>query len=131
MERALYISKFRNIGFEKDERIVLNNSIEKGKMGNLVIIVGANNSGKSNVLSALTAFANNQISDRDITNLSFEEKDHCPTLSLCVKDGEDEFYYRINKESKISYGFPEINSFNYLDNHQLIIDFLEDIKVFL
>ena len=74
MERALYFTKFRNLGFEHSERLVLNYSLEKGKMGNLVIIVGANNSGKSNVLDGLTTFAAKNITDRDITTLSYEEE---------------------------------------------------------
>ena len=57
MERALYIKNYRNIGFGKSERIVLNHSLEKGKMGDLVVVIGANNSGKSNVLDALCSFS--------------------------------------------------------------------------
>ena len=56
MERVLEYEKYRNLGLKNKERLVLNKSLEKGKMGNLVIVVGANNSGKSNVLDGLLAF---------------------------------------------------------------------------
>lgn len=52
MERKLVINAFRNIGFKdgkpSNEGLIINHSLEKGKMGDLVILVGANNSGKSN-----------------------------------------------------------------------------------
>ena len=82
MERCLYLRKFRNIGLNEDERIILNNSLEKGKMGNLVIVVGPNNSGKSNVLDALTDLGQGKIFNRDVTTLSFESKDQKPELSF-------------------------------------------------
>lgn len=56
MERVLEIEKFRNLGLDKKEKLIINKSLEKGKMGDLVILIGANNSGKSNVLDALLAF---------------------------------------------------------------------------
>ena len=56
MERALFIEKYRNLGIEEPQRLVLNYSLKKGEMGNLVIVIGPNNSGKSNVLDALSTF---------------------------------------------------------------------------
>ena len=71
MERALRIGSFRNIGFKdgkpSSERLVINNSLNKGELGDLIILIGANNSGKSNVLSALSEFGNSQITERDVT----------------------------------------------------------------
>ena len=62
MERKLSISAFRNIGFENEkpskEGLVLNHSLAKGNLGDLVILIGANNSGKSNVLDAIVAYKN-------------------------------------------------------------------------
>ena len=109
MERALYFTKFRNLGFEHSERLVLNYSLEKGKMGNLVIIVGANNSGKSNVLDGLTTFAAKNITDRDITTLSYEEEYRKPQLGLVVKDEETEYTYRITKGEKDFFVYPGIH----------------------
>ncbi len=110
MERALYFDKFRNIGLEGHERLVLNHSLEKGKMGNLVILVGTNNSGKSNVLAGLTAFGNRKISQRDITMLSYATEDRNPSLSMSLKDDNGEDYtVRIYADGKEEYFCPKRN----------------------
>ncbi|WP_220092244.1 hypothetical protein [Helicobacter sp. 16-1353] len=41
MERALYFNNFRNVGLDESERLVLNHSLKRGEMGNLVILIGA------------------------------------------------------------------------------------------
>ena len=105
MERALYISKFRNIGITKPQRLVLNNYTDKDNIGNLVILVGPCNSGKSNVLAALDCFGKKSFDgNKDINDNALEEKDRKPQLSLSCKD-DDEYTYRI------SYGVsqPEIH----------------------
>ena len=85
-ERALRIESFRNIGFKDEkpwrERLVLNNSLEKGKLGDLLIVIGANNSGKSNVLDALDIFGNREISERDVTDLPLGEECKKPKITL-------------------------------------------------
>ena len=86
MKRVLKIEKFRNIGLEKTEQLVLNQSMEKGKMGNLVILIGANNSGKSNVLDALCQFTKKQFDERDVTMLSYEPANRIPSLALSTND---------------------------------------------
>ncbi|MDE6551251.1 MAG: AAA family ATPase [Clostridia bacterium] len=111
MERALEFEKFRNIGFDKKEKLVLNNSLEKGRMGNLVIVVGANNSGKSNVLDAIAEFKDKKLSAKDTTMLSYNEADRHPSLTLRVKDGEEVYSYKLTyndatiryPESKLDY----------------------------
>ena len=75
MERILKISKFRNIGLEKPETIVINHSVKKDEIGELVILIGPNNAGKSNVLDALKSVAAGTLSDRDVTTLSFNDND--------------------------------------------------------
>lgn len=95
MERALVLEKFRNIGLEKPEKLVLNNSLEKGKMGNLVIVIGANNSGKSNVLDAMTEFAEGRFYPKDVTTLSWSDADRKPAISLVAKDGVDVYSYQM------------------------------------
>ena len=100
MERALRIESYRNIGFEdgkpSSERLVINNSLNKGELGDLIILIGANNSGKSNVLDALSVFGNSQIKDRDITDLFMEEECRKPVLTLFARneEKEDEFAYK-------------------------------------
>ena len=54
MEKALRIEAFRNIGFKNKkphtERLILSHSLKKNEIGDLIILIGANNSGKTNVL---------------------------------------------------------------------------------
>ena len=55
--REAIFNSFRNIGFKDgkpaDEKLLLNHSTCKGETGDLVILIGANNSGKSNILDGL------------------------------------------------------------------------------
>lgn len=100
-ERSLRIEAFRNIGFKDGkpwrERLVLNGSLKKGELGNLLIVIGANNSGKSNVLDALRVLGDKQISKRDVTDLQFDA-DECKKtkISLFARDEGD-------KEDKYAY----------------------------
>lgn len=95
MERSLFITDFRNIGITKPQRLVLNNFDDKSQAGSLVIIVGPNNTGKSNYLDALECYGKQSIGSRDVTKLSFEKEHAAPQLSLSCKDGNDEYTYRI------------------------------------
>ncbi len=100
MERALRIEGYRNIGFKDEkphrERLVINNSLKKGELGDLIILIGANNAGKSNVLDALETFGNKQIQERDVTDLYMEEECRKPALTLFARntEKEDEFAYK-------------------------------------
>lgn len=104
MQRTLTLSQYRNIGLEKPETLVLNHSMEKGKMGELVILIGANNSGKSNVLDAIKSMAECRICDRDITTLSFEQKYLTPSFELGISNTKGEYIkytVSLNKEAKV------------------------------
>lgn len=130
MERVLEIEKFRNLGLDKKEKLIINKSLEKGKMGDLVILIGANNSGKSNVLDALLAFGNNGIKDRDVTTLSYKDDDRVPSLSLVTKDGEDIYTYkRQYGQSKPIIGLPskKLNKKIAEQNAKLILDVLSNL----
>lgn len=116
MERSLRFEAFRNIGFGKEndelmpksERFVLSNSLTKGEIGNLVIVIGANNSGKSNVLDGLNIYGQNSISERDITDLSFDESCRNPKLKLSSKtDSGEEYAVEIDKNRKSYIQFPK------------------------
>ena len=126
MERALYINKFRNIGLESSERLVLNHSLEKGKMGDLVILVGPNNSGKSNVLDALNVFAAKKITSRDKTNLSYEPEMQKPSLSLVCKDEKDEYRYILDYNNKITVSYPNMDKdepvYDFMNNTNILFD---------
>lgn len=110
MSRILKIKNFRNIGLEKEETVILNYSLEKGKMGNVVYLIGTNNSGKSNILDALSLFYNNNLSaSRDKTNLyKYSDKDLKPEISLEI----------IHKEGKCT---SNISSTIGLNNEKLYV----------
>lgn len=56
-QRFLKIKNFKNIGITKEEeqweRLYLNNSLDKDKIGELIILIGENNVGKSNILDSI------------------------------------------------------------------------------
>ena len=109
--RGFEISHFRNIGFKPSEisekktnskknkkvaqELILNYSLNKDLMGDLVILIGPNNSGKSNVLNALECFYNKNLTERDKSDTFIEVEDRQPSLKLLAldgikkKDGED------------------------------------------
>ena len=94
MERKIKFEKFRNIGLEETQSLVLNSNFEKGKMGNLIIVIGSNNSGKSNVLDGVCKLRNDEhINERDQTNLYYENEYKNPSISLCYKDDNYHFEY--------------------------------------
>ncbi|GAA7904753.1 hypothetical protein HpCOL288_03170 [Helicobacter pylori] len=70
-KRVLKLHQFRNLGRKSPTELLLNSSFEKH--GGLVILVGENNVGKSNVLEALTIF-----NDADVKLCGEEDyfKDH-------------------------------------------------------
>lgn len=117
MERSLYITNFRNIGLNKSQRLVLNNFSDKDTMGNVVILVGPNNSGKSNVLDAIEEFGKRTFLERDVTTLSFDDNHISPQLSLCYKVSRDtEYTYRIsygNNEPFVSFPSEDLISGNF------------------
>lgn len=95
MQRILKISKYRNIGLEKPETLIINHSIKKGEIGNLIVLIGANNSGKSNIIDALKSIGDGQLSNRDITTLSFNAEDRIPAISFGIKDFDNSIYYNL------------------------------------
>ncbi len=58
-KRVLKLHHFRNLGRKSPAKLLLNSSFEKH--GGLVVLVGENNVGKSNVLEALKAFNDTDI----------------------------------------------------------------------
>ena len=84
--RKFAISGFRNIGFTndnlKEEHLTLNYSLNPNYIGDLLIIIGPNNAGKSNVLDALTCWTNNSISSRDISDSFMQSNMRKPSLNM-------------------------------------------------
>lgn len=138
MEKALRIEAFRNIGFKNKkpntERLVLSHSLKKNEIGDLIILIGANNSGKTNVLEALDIYGNSEISTRDVTDLFMEEECREPSLTLSYKNdkGDKEYSLKKTMDGKRLANYPKGNEysncieFEYL-NQENILDELEVI----
>ncbi|OOQ22373.1 AAA family ATPase, partial [Helicobacter pylori] len=80
-KRVLKLHHFRNLGRKSPAKLLLNSSFEKH--GGLVILVGENNVGKSNVLEALKIF-----NDADIKLCNEEDyfKDHEKDTLLSLEE---------------------------------------------
>ena len=96
VQRTIRFNKFRNIGIDEPQDLVLNSNFEKGNMGNLLVLIGSNNSGKSNVLDGILKLNDKKLADRDRTDLSFNDEDMNPSISLWYKNEKDNFGYVID-----------------------------------
>ena len=102
-QRVLIGKNFKNIGVskldidnktyglsEKPEELLLNINYKGDKTGGLVVVIGENNTGKSNVKSALAKFmyefdSEKPFSSNDIPNyIGYESCE--PSLELILKD---------------------------------------------
>ncbi|MCQ2697791.1 ATP-binding protein [Helicobacter pylori] len=119
-KRVLKLHHFRNLGRKSPAKLLLNSSFEN-KHGGLVVLVGENNVGKSNVLEALTIFNDADVklcSEEDYfknhkkdTLLSLEEEailDHKITDFSCVdlKIQSKEVNKGLKELSKILISYP-------------------------
>lgn len=81
-KRVLKLHQFRNLGKNSPTELLLNSSFDE-KHGGLVVLVGENNVGKSNVLEALTIF-----NDADVKLCNEEDyfKDHEKDTILSLEE---------------------------------------------
>lgn len=100
-QRFLKIKNFKNIGITKEEeqweRLYLNNSLDKDKIGELIILIGENNVGKSNILDAINiiSLASKSKKQQNFKNCmpDFMDYEECiPKLKLVYKDNENNSY---------------------------------------
>lgn len=83
--RFLKIKNFKNIGIDKYQYLNLNNTLDPYKMGELIIIIGENNVGKSNILEAIERINSNNL-EKDIPDFIGFDKS-LPEISLvCVEN---------------------------------------------
>lgn len=97
-QRFIKIKNFKNIGITKEEdqweRLYLNNSLDKDKIGELIILIGENNVGKSNILDAINiiSLASKSKKSQNFKNCipDFMGYNDClPKLKLVYKDDEN------------------------------------------
>ncbi|WP_425251431.1 AAA family ATPase [Helicobacter pylori] len=96
-KRVLKLHQFRNLGRKSPTELLLNSSFDE-KHGGLVILVGENNVGKSNVLEALKIF-----NDADIKLCG--EEDY-------FKDHEKDSLLSLEEETSLDH---KITGFSYVD----------------
>lgn len=120
-KRVLKLHHFRNLGRKSPTKLLLNSSFDE-KHGGLVVLVGENNVGKSNVLEALKAFNDTDIKlcnendyfkahESEDTVLNLEEEtilDHKITGFSCVdlKVQTEEIGEGLKELSKILISYP-------------------------
>lgn len=120
-KRVLKLHHFRNLGRNLPAKLLLNSSFEN-KHGGLVVLVGENNVGKSNVLEALKAFNDTDIKlcnendyfkahESEYAVLSLEEEtilDHKTIGFSCVdlKIQTEEIGEELKELSKILISYP-------------------------
>ena len=97
-QRFLKIKNFKNIGITKEEeqweRLYLNNSLDKDKIGELIILIGENNVGKSNILDAINIISLAKKSKKSLIFKNclpdFMDYEEClPKLKLVYIDDEN------------------------------------------
>ena len=83
--RFLKIKNFKNIGIDEYQCLDLNNTLDPYKMGELIIVVGENNVGKSNVLEAIERINSNNLEKDTPDFIGFDKS--LPEISLvCVEN---------------------------------------------
>ncbi|MGN8469789.1 ATP-binding protein [Helicobacter pylori] len=145
-KRVLKLHHFRNLGRKSPAKLLLNSSFEN-KHGGLVVLVGENNVGKSNVLEALTIFNDADVklcseeyyfkNHKKDTLLSLEEEailDHKITDFSCVdlKIQSKEVNKGLKELSKILISYPFcvfIGGFiNLIMSYGILDSFLKSYK---
>lgn len=92
--RELEISDFRNLGLSRNrgpERLLLNRSLSRGRLGGLVLLIGSNNSGKSNVLDAMVRSVEGGYVDSDINDFTNESMTPCVRMRIASGRYDIEF----------------------------------------
>ena len=88
MRRILKLKDFRNFVSDSGEVVLeLNKSVAKDNCGDLVVLIGPNNSGKSNVLKALQKVGSKQLLKTDDV-CDFDENKTSPSVSLELNGGK-------------------------------------------
>lgn len=106
--REFIFANFRNLGkANKNTTLFLNAGL--GTMeGDLILIIGENNAGKTNALAALNAFGLKTIKESDKPNFLHYNEAHTPSISLVYKNSRTkspnsiELTYTENKNGEAS-----------------------------
>ncbi len=83
--RKIRVRNFRNFGIT-DTEMTLNRSIDKGRLGGVIFIVGPNNCGKTNILDAICHLGDPVFQDSDYPSFPLEESSRGPEIRMIVFD---------------------------------------------
>ena len=92
--REIIFNSVRNIGFKDgkpaNEKLILNHSVRKGENGDLLILIGANNSGKSNILDGIqwSKYINGMNCQREIERCQRIIEDYQGRIEDCQREKE-------------------------------------------
>jgi len=89
--RKFVIKNFRNLGVEEEAVLELNRSLKKEYIGDVIYLVGPNNSGKSNVVDAIRACGNGGTEERDVSDLLQDKED--PKLSFIINGSKENYVF--------------------------------------
>ena len=135
--RWLEIRNFRNLGpfctsgkpkANDDKAFVkMNRALDYDVLGGLILLIGVNNSGKSNVLDAFDCYRTQEFKDSDFTDFTLVDKPPKPYVGINLANGK----YRtvIEKEPVEYHGQWNATLFAFLlelDNYELYQDYVDD-----
>ena len=130
--REIIFNSVRNIGFKDgkpaDEKLILNHSVKTGENGDLLILIGANNSGKSNILDGI--LWNKNINGKSIEDYQREIEDYQRKIKDYQRKIEDYQREIEDYQRRIEYYWNEIQRTGYrnVDYQRKIKDYQREIK---
>jgi len=103
IRRYFRVKNFRNVGVEDFSKIQLNHILNSdSKMGDLVTLIGMNNTGKSNFLDAMIYMNTKKLKDNDIPIFNYEE-DNSPIVSMWLFDDQEQVRYEYTYKNNTVY----------------------------
>lgn len=144
MIREIKIKKYRNIGIDKEENLIINRFDEKMKLGGLIAIIGQNNTGKSNVLNAINQFGKKTysgidsfelictfITDKREISLKRSSTGRCDCKTTYLNDGDEideEYSFNDSLDNKLFSNLKEMSIYEY--NERDFVNFTcNDFKI--
>lgn len=102
MERKIIFNNFRNLGIEKPQELMLNKTENGQSLGELVIVIGGNNSGKTNVLNGVLTLEEGIDEKLDKPDFIYE-KDTDTYVKIQLRTGENKWSYIVRPNCANAY----------------------------
>jgi len=85
--RKILFNNYRNLGIKTPQSLTLNSRADKDSIGELIIVIGGNNIGKTNVLDGILALNNGIDTDRDAPDFIYGESCE-PSVKIVLSNGK-------------------------------------------